>query len=164
MKRALLAVVSTVAALVLLLSFKTHPLDAGAAPPAAIGPVSPGAATGESQSAGESSASAANSDASSGASTPATTAKSYTGNAVQTPYGPVEVKITVRSGKIVGVTAVEYPTTDPRDAQINAYAIPALDSEATVAQSAKIDVVSGATYTSEGYISSLQSALDKAAI
>jgi uncharacterized protein with FMN-binding domain len=84
-----------------------------------------------------------------------------TGDAVDTRYGPVQVKISVRDGKVVSATATEYPTQDPRDAQINSFAIPQLDAEATQAGTASIDMVSGATFTSAGYISSLQSALDK---
>jgi uncharacterized protein with FMN-binding domain len=79
-------------------------------------------------------------------------------------YGPVEVRITVKNGKVTAAQAVEYPDQDPRDAQINSYAIPTLNSEAVAASSAQIDTVSGATYTSGGYISSLQSALDKAGL
>ena len=85
-----------------------------------------------------------------------------TGEAWPTIYGPVQVRITVDGGKITAVTAVEYPVDTPRDEQINAFAIPQLNSEALAAGSAKIDTVSGATYTSGGYIGSLQSALDKA--
>lgn len=57
---------------------------------------------------------------------------------------------------------LEYPTDSPRDQEINSYALPELNQEAISAQSAKIDVVSGATYSSDGYMQSLQSALDKA--
>ena len=67
-------------------------------------------------------------------------------------------------GKLVAADAVVYPQNDPRDEQINAYAIPELDKEALAAGSARIDTVSGATYTSEGYVQSLQSALDQAGI
>ena len=94
----------------------------------------------------------------------ASAAKTVTGDPVQTMYGPVEVRIIVRNGKVTSAAAVEYPDQDPRDAQINSYAIPALNSEAVSAGSARIDTVSGATYTSNGYISSLQSALDKAGL
>lgn len=59
---------------------------------------------------------------------------------------------------------MEYPLDTPRDQQINAYAIPRLNAEAVTAGSAHIDTVSGATYTSQGYVGSLQSALDKAGI
>ena len=67
-------------------------------------------------------------------------------------------------GRITAASAVEYPQDTPRDEQINAYAIPQLNSEAVAAGSASIDSVSGATYTSQGYIGSLQSALDKAGL
>jgi uncharacterized protein with FMN-binding domain len=93
-----------------------------------------------------------------------TTRPTVTGAAVNTRYGPVQVQVTVGNGKVVSAAAVVYPTQDPRDAQINGYAIPALNQEATQAGSASIDMVSGATYTSQGYIQSLQSALDKAGV
>ena len=153
MKRAALAIVGTVACLVLLLSFKTH-APAVTTPPAAIGTTG-GSSPSPSPSPAKSSAPA---KSTSGA------AKTYTGAAADTRYGPVQVRITVAGGKLTGVTAVEYPMNDPRDAQINAYAIPALDAEATSAGSARIDMISGATYTSEGYLSSLQSALDQAGL
>jgi len=87
-----------------------------------------------------------------------------TGNSVETRYGPVQVQIKVTNGKVVSATAVVYPTNDPLDQQINSYAIPALNQEAVNAGSANIDMVSGATFTSTGYIQSLQSALDKAGV
>jgi uncharacterized protein with FMN-binding domain len=74
------------------------------------------------------------------------------------------VKITVKNGKITDVTAVQYPTDNPRDQEINSYALPQLKSEALAAQGASIDTVSGATYTSDGYRQSLQSALDSAGL
>ena len=92
----------------------------------------------------------------------ATAAGTYTGDSVMTRWGAVQVEITVADGKITAVQAVEYPQNNARDRQINAYALPVLAQEVTQAQSAKIDVVSGATVTSDGYIQSLQSALDQA--
>ncbi len=74
------------------------------------------------------------------------------------------MKVTVSGGRVTDVTAVEYPTENPRDQQINSYALPQLRTEALAAQSADIDTVSGATYTSEGYKQSLQSALDAAGL
>jgi uncharacterized protein with FMN-binding domain len=71
------------------------------------------------------------------------------------------VQITVTNGKITAAQAVVYPQSNPRDQEINAYAVPQLNAEAVASSSAGIDMVSGATYTSQGYISSLQSALDK---
>ena len=79
-----------------------------------------------------------------------------------TRYGPVQVQIDLRGGHIVAARAVEYPTDSNRDAEINSYAIPQLDDETVQADSDQIDTVSGATYTSDGYRSSLQSALDAA--
>jgi uncharacterized protein with FMN-binding domain len=68
----------------------------------------------------------------------------------------------VTGGKITDVTAVQYPNGNGRDQQINSYALPVLAQEALSAQSAQIDHVSGATVTSDGYVQSLQSAIDQA--
>ncbi|MEU0793506.1 FMN-binding protein [Amycolatopsis sp. NPDC005961] len=86
----------------------------------------------------------------------------FTGAAADTRYGPVQVRITVAGGKITDAQAVEYPQESGRDVRINSEAVPALNQEALQAQSAQIDTVSGATYTSEGYQQSLQSAIDQA--
>ena len=88
--------------------------------------------------------------------------RTVTGDSVQTRWGPVQVRVTVKNGKLTDVTAVVYPTDNPRDQEINSYALPRLRTEALQAQSADIDTVSGATYTSDGYRQSLQSALDSA--
>ncbi|MET8701163.1 FMN-binding protein [Kitasatospora sp. NPDC004723] len=88
--------------------------------------------------------------------------RSITGDAVNTRYGPVRVRVTLSGSRITGVDVVEYPTDNRRDREINSSALPLLNQEATAAQSAAIDVVSGATYTSQGYVRSLQSALDRA--
>jgi uncharacterized protein with FMN-binding domain len=77
-------------------------------------------------------------------------------------YGPVQVQITVRGGRITSAHAIDYPQGGGRDQQINSRAIPVLDRAALQLQSAQIDTVSGATYTSDGYRRSLQSALDAA--
>jgi uncharacterized protein with FMN-binding domain len=148
MRRVILAVVATAAALVLLLTFKTHPQSAapGASPASALGSPAPGGA-GSGTAAG----------------TPAGgQGKTLTGKAWPTVYGLVQVRITVAGGRVTAASAVRYPVDTPRDAQINAFAIPQLNKEAVAADSAKIDTVSGATYTSQGYVGSLQSALDKA--
>lgn len=86
----------------------------------------------------------------------------YTGDTASTRWGDVQVQITVADGKITGVSVPVYPTENGRDQEINASAIPALVQETLSAQSAKIDTVSGATVTSDGYLESLQSALDAA--
>ncbi|MDX3228541.1 FMN-binding protein [Streptomyces sp. ME19-01-6] len=91
-------------------------------------------------------------------------ARTVTGDAAQTQYGPVQVSVTVSGGKVTGATAVKTPDSGPQSEQIAADSVPKLNQAALTAQSAKIDTVSGATYTSEGYRKSLQSALDKAGL
>jgi uncharacterized protein with FMN-binding domain len=84
------------------------------------------------------------------------------GSAAPTSYGPVQVQIRVRGRRLLSAAAIEYPQGGSRDREINGYAIPQLQRETVVAQSAHIDTVSGATYTSDGYRQSLQAALDAA--
>ena len=86
-----------------------------------------------------------------------------TGIAVATPFGPVQVQISVAGTRVVDVRTVQIPHLDGRSRDINTYAGPLLLREAIQAQSADIHVVSGATYTTAAYAQSLQSALDKAA-
>ncbi|MDX6310820.1 MAG: hypothetical protein QOF44_284 [Streptomyces sp.] len=86
-------------------------------------------------------------------------AKTVTGNAVDEQYGAVQVKLTVKDGKVTAAEAVQGPTTGPGGS-----AIPTLNKEVVTAQSATIDSVSGASFTSEGYKKSLQSAIDKAGL
>jgi len=144
LRRIVLASAATVSGMVLLLSLKPHSTpDVGLAVPAP-----------------SSSSSSGTSGGSGGSAT--TVSKTVTGDTIQTRWGPVQVKITVKSGKLTEVTAVQYPTDNPRDQEINSFALPRLRSEALQAQSADIDTVSGATYTSDGYRQSLQSALDSA--
>jgi uncharacterized protein with FMN-binding domain len=73
-----------------------------------------------------------------------------------------QVEITVQGGKITQSRAVQYPQNNNRDVSINNYALPILDQEAVQQQSASIDTISGATVTSDGYLQSLQSAIDQA--
>jgi uncharacterized protein with FMN-binding domain len=91
----------------------------------------------------------------------ATTTRSATGENVPNQYGDVQVRVTVAGGKVTAVTALALPQSDPKSQEISASAAPALSAQALSAQSAQIDGVSGASYTSEGYKTSLQSALDK---
>jgi uncharacterized protein with FMN-binding domain len=76
----------------------------------------------------------------------------------------VQVQLTVAGGVITDVTVVDYPSGNGKDRQINARALPVLVQETVDAQSARIDMVSGATVTSEGYLESLQGALDEAGL
>ncbi|MEU5692412.1 FMN-binding protein [Actinosynnema sp. NPDC020468] len=88
----------------------------------------------------------------------------FTGASADTRWGPVQVRITVDGGKVTDVQVVVYPDENPKDRDINARALPILVREALAAQNADIDVVSGATVTSDGYTRSLQSALDQAGL
>lgn len=87
----------------------------------------------------------------------------FTGTGETTPYGTVQVQVTVTGGVITSSEAIEYPNAAGREQQVNGTAIPLLNAEAVSAQSATIDMVTGATYTSEAYQTSLQAALDEAA-
>jgi uncharacterized protein with FMN-binding domain len=166
MRRVALALFSTVTGLVMLLSFKTHS-PAAVSAPVPVATSGPDTASGSGSSpAGTATApsSAAPSSAAPAPASSTSTTRTISGDAADTRFGPVQVQITVTNGTITAVNATEYPQNDPRDQQINAYAIPQLNQEALAAKSASIDMVSGATYTSDGYLSSLQSALDKAGL
>jgi uncharacterized protein with FMN-binding domain len=92
----------------------------------------------------------------------ATGGTSALGDAEQTRYGPAQVRVTISNGKIVKVEAVELQAGDPKSQQISSYAAPILAQSVLERQTAAVDTVSGATYTSLSYEASLQSALDKA--
>jgi uncharacterized protein with FMN-binding domain len=159
MRRVIFAVTGTIAGLVALLSFKSH------------SPTVPVAAT--SGTGGGSSSSSSTSTPTSttavpgefpegslaGKLTPGETA--VTGHVANTVYGPVQIQLIVKSGKIVKVAVLQQPMNTIHDIQIGEFAFPRLISETLAAQNAKIDTVSGASYTSAGYISSLQSAVDQ---
>jgi uncharacterized protein with FMN-binding domain len=83
------------------------------------------------------------------------------GDAIHTDYGNVQLRVTVRNGHIAKITAVQLPHRAPLDVQLSRPAARSLAKAAIAAQSPKVDAVSGATYTSEGYLQSLQSALDR---
>jgi uncharacterized protein with FMN-binding domain len=84
-----------------------------------------------------------------------------TGDAVDTQYGAAQVRVTVVDGKITKIEALQLQGNEPRSVEISSSAEPVLQQEALTAQSADIDAVSGATFTSASYAQSLQSALDK---
>jgi uncharacterized protein with FMN-binding domain len=141
-KRPLVATLLTTAALALLLSFKTPYVT----PTTAANPVNANGGGGAGATVGIRS----------------TYSGQLTGNAVQTPFGTVQVQVTIQNGTITDVQA-QLPTGGGHTGQVSAYVGPQLRSEVLAAQSAKIDTVSGATYTSDGYIQSLQSALSQVA-
>ena len=108
------------------------------------------------------SATSSGSSGSSGSTSTSSAAKTYAGDAVMTRYGNVQVQITVKDGKITAAEVLQVPWNDRHDQMINSAAVPVYNQEAVSAQSAQIDVVSGATYTWDGYTQSLQSAIDQA--
>ena len=103
---------------------------------------------------------------STGAAPPTTNAGNQTvdGDTISTKYGDVQVRVTVSGGRLVDVQAVQLPSDRARSQGISSDAGPLLRNEALRAQSARINTVSGATYTSDGYAQSLQSALDRAGL
>jgi uncharacterized protein with FMN-binding domain len=152
MKRIVLWCMSTLTALVLLFGYHTSTSSTQAAvggQSSAVAPVQSGSGT--------SSGTATGSGTSTGSST-------VTGDTASTRWGPVQVELTVANGSITDVSVVQYPNGNGKDQQINARALPVLIQETLDAQNADIDMVSGATVTSEGYLESLQSALDKAGL
>lgn len=179
MKKIVYAVLATLTGLVLLFSYRTS-LEAvapaasgtagtaksttGSATGTTSGSTSSGASSGSSASASGSSSGSSSTTSGSGSATTPTGLKdgTFTGQAADTRYGAVQVAITVSGGQITDVSVPQYPNTERRDEEINAQAIPILVSETKSAQSAQVDMVSGATFTSDGYTQSLQSAIDQA--
>lgn len=163
MKRVLFSVVATVLGLVALLGFKTHPVNVNAttisSPHIPSGNLKSPAPT-PSKKVGTSTKNRPPAKATTSAK--ATAQRTIDGDAVQTRYGVVQVKVTLQGKKIDSVSFDQIQGYDQRSDEINQSAAPTLVQEALTAQSANVDTVSGATYTSEGYIQSLQSALDKA--
>ena len=165
MRRITIWMFSTVAIVVLLFSYRTSlnsaPASASSAADPVIRPVDPAPTTSRAPSA-PSTKSPAPSRSSSRGSGGASGTRTYDGTVAQTRWGPVQVSVTVTNGKITDVAVPTYPNGNGRDAEINSYALPILVQETITAQNANIDTVSGATVTSDGYLESLQAALDAA--
>ena len=160
MRRIITALAGTVSVMVMLFGYLTSTAGSGATGTVAAAPVTGG--TSGSAGSGSSGSGSSGSGSSGSGSSGSGSATTYTGDTVQTQWGPVQVQIPVSGGKITDVSAVQYPSGNPRDQEINAYALPVLHDSVLSAQSAHIDMVSGATVTSSGYLGSLQSALDQA--
>ena len=92
------------------------------------------------------------------------TATTVIGDAAQTRYGPVQVQLQVSGTTITNVSVLQYPDQDGRDLQISNFSLPQLVQDTLDSQGDSVAMVSGATYTSEGYLQSLQSALDQAGL
>jgi uncharacterized protein with FMN-binding domain len=165
MRRVVAIVVGTLGGLALLASFHTSATSnlratapsTGGRPPATAPPPQ-GSSTGASGASGTTTSSAPSTTTAPGA------RRTVDGPAISTQYGDVQVRVVVQNGRLVDVQALTLPSDRERSARISDFAGPELHDEALQAQSANIDVVSGATYTSEGYAESLQAALDRAGI
>ena len=164
MRRVVLAVTGTIAGLVALLSFKSHVPSV----PVAATAGGSGGGSSSSSSPGGQTASSGQTTTVPGEFPQGSLAKNLPagetavdGNVASTSYGPVQIQLIERNSKIVKVAVLEQPANTLHDIQIGAFAFPKLSSETLAAQNGKIDAVSGASYTSAGYIQSLQSALDK---
>jgi uncharacterized protein with FMN-binding domain len=158
-KRIVLWFMSTLTVVTLLFGYSTSTSGPGTATSVLA---QPSTDTGTASGAG--SGTASGTDGTDGSSGSAASPSTVTGTAAGTRWGPVQVRLTVDGDTITDVTVVEYPTGNGKDRQINARAIPVLVRETLDAQSADIDMVSGATVTSEGYLESLQAALDEAGL
>jgi hypothetical protein len=146
---------STVTAFVLLFGFDASQRGAaGGAGTAAISGGTSGTTSG--------SGSGSNDNGSTGSGSTGSGTRTVTGAVAQTQWGPVQVQLAVDNGAITKVTVLQYPNGNSRDVELANYSLPTLIRETMQSQSAQIDMVSGATYTSTGYVQSLQSALDRA--
>jgi uncharacterized protein with FMN-binding domain len=155
MRRITMWFVATVAVVVLLFSYRTSTMGPAAPAPVAAGGNAPGIVSGPTT--GPTAA-----PTTGGAAGGSTTNLVVNGTVAQTRWGPVQVQVRISGGKITDVKTLQQPTGNRRDYEINSYAVPQLRSAVLAAQSANVDVVSGATVTSEGYLESLQAALDSA--
>jgi uncharacterized protein with FMN-binding domain len=152
MNRSPVILAATIAGTAATLAFHPH---APAAP-------TPTTSTSATTSSGTSSGSGSGSGTGSGSSGSSTVVSgTATGDAVGTQYGNAQVRVTVKNGKIVTIEALQLQGNDPRSVQISSSAEPILQQEALTKQTANVDAVSGATFTSASYTQSLQSALNK---
>jgi uncharacterized protein with FMN-binding domain len=157
MRRAVVATAGTVVGLVLLLGYrsegaaKVQKVDTGSGASTNVGT---GSGTGSTGSTGTGTtvptAASSSSD------------HSYTGQDVFYRYGDIEVAVTLSGSRIVTVTVPQDDASSPYSQTVNSAAVPVLVKEAVDAQGVNFDVVSGATFTSDAFAQSLQSALDKA--
>ncbi len=168
MKRISLWALSTLSAVVLLFGYHTSTSGMMATTAAGTGNAGSYSASAPQTTSGSSGGSGGGdgTDPTSGSSTSGSgsTTRTVTGQVAQTTWGPVQVQLEVTGSKVSNVTVLQYPSGNGKDQEINSYALPILTQETISAQGANIDMVSGATITSGGYLQSLQSALDQAGI
>lgn len=165
MKRIVLGLLSTISLVSLLFGYHTSTSGAltsaqtpvtASAQPSSAGTTQGSGASGSGGTGGRNSTTAGS--ATSAAST------TVTGPSVSTEWGPVQVQLSVASGTITDVSVLRYPSGSSKDEQINGYALPILVQDTLTAQGSDVQMVSGATVTSTGYLQSLQGALDQAGL
>ncbi len=181
-RRAISAFATTVVALALLLSFKTPEGPAlagslssataivGQRTPASAGPVIATASLSDTTAGSTATVGPATTAPTGPSATPTDAAPktaafvdgTVSGPVVSTRFGDVQVQVTITAGVVDEVAALQLPSGDGHSRQISKAAEPILREEALTAQSASIDLLSGATYTSRAYVKSLQAALDQA--
>jgi uncharacterized protein with FMN-binding domain len=154
MRRAVIATAGTVVGLVLLLGYRSE----GAVK---VEKVSAGTATGTTSGAGTGTGTVTVPATTVPAAASSSSARTYTGQDVFYRYGNIEVAVTLSGSRIVTVTVPENDASSPYSQTVNSAAVPVLVREAVAAQGINFDVVSGATYTSDAFAQSLESALDK---
>ena len=173
MRRVVIVFVATMGGLALIASFHTTPgvatrsLARGRSalqPPAGGTPPTSAGSTGPSPSVTHPGTGVSSSPTVTPPSTAAPASKTVVGPVVTNQYGPVQVEIVVRDGQLVDVESVQLPSDRSRSRYINSIAGPELRQEALQVRSANVDIISGATYTSESYAQSLQGALDQAGL
>jgi uncharacterized protein with FMN-binding domain len=170
MRRTILTIGGTVAGLAALLAFKSHPVTdvsavgtPGTSPSPTLAAGGGGGADGTSSANGTGMAArSAGKGARSATAMASASARTVTGTVANTQEGPMQVQLVLTGKQITKVNVLQQTDDGQESNQIDSFAIPKLTSETLTAQSARIDAVSGATYTSQGYIQSLQSALDQA--
>lgn len=163
-KRAPFVIGATGVGLGLLFSFHTRPVHVSivsSVGSGSSGSSSPAGSAGTSPSTTAPTAGGTTPSAPASSPTTASSRRSATSRLIQYRYGDIQLKVTEQGSRISNIQILAEDATDPRSAEINSQAIPMLQQQAMSAQSANIDGVSGATFTSEAYDQALQSALDQ---
>ena len=169
MRRIVIWLASTVTVVVLLFGYHTSTNTSTSTAATAAGSTVPGApavptTTPPTSAPPDPSASPSPTSGSRSSGSSSSVTQTFTGDSTSTRWGPVQVEITVTDSRVTDVSVPVSPSGNQRDVEINDRALPVLVQETLAAQSADIDMVSGATVTSDGYLTSLQSALDQAGI
>ncbi len=167
MRRAIMTIGGTVAAVAALLSFKTHSaasVSAAGTPAMSGTSAASGAASAPGGASPKATAAASAGNGAKKGRMKSASGRTVTGQVANTPEGPMQVQLVLTGKRISQVNVLQHTDNGENSVQIDSFALPRLTSETLTAQSARIDAVSGATYTSAGYIKSLQSAVDAAGL